>query len=299
MLYIDIMNFSYYKQCMTKYKKFPGFNPRKEDLCNVLSIPLFVTDIEGKLLYANRSFFSLFKISSLDGIYNETLFGKNNSIAIFNVYEKLYESNYKSLKIDYKDKIIEITFHRDLKYIIGTIRDITSEEKTANLIKNYNVYLNLIKSAISTYFDENDPKTAFARIMNDIMYYVDLSYAQTFLFQNEKLVLFHTLGDCPKELKPKKEFLIGEDTPGTAFQLKKIVFVKDPVADTRFNKISGREPISFIDIPILYKDKEIGVIELIARRQLTPVRNVIWDFFPQLIMIIGNLIEKMLDTKNP
>ncbi|NIA23526.1 MAG: hypothetical protein GWP03_05150 [Proteobacteria bacterium] len=283
---------------MTKYRKFPGFNPKKEDLCNALPIPLFVTDIEGKLLYANKSFFSLFKISSLEGIYNETLFGRNNSIAIFNIYEKLYDNNYKSLKISHGPKILEITFYGDLKYIIGTIRDITSEEKNADLMKNHNLYLNLIKSIISTYFDENDPKAAFDKIMNDIMYYVNLSYAQTFLFQNERLVLFYTLGDCPEELKMKKKFSVGEDTPGTAFQLKKIVFVKDPVADTRFKITKNREPLSFIDIPIFYKDKEIGIIEFIARRQLAPVKNVIWDFFPQLITVIGNLIEKMVQSEN-
>ncbi len=270
----------------------------KEDVCNAIPTPIFITDIEGKILYGNRSFMTLFKLDSLEGVYNETVFGKKNSISIFNIYEKLYDENYKVLKIHINDRTLEIKFYKNLKYIVGIVRDITDEMSNLELMKNYSLYLNLVKSIISTYFDEKDPTTAFQRILNDIMYYVDLVYTQVFIFDNEKLVLFQTLGDPPKELKKKTTFLMGEDTPGTAFQLEKIIFVKDPIADTRFKKLKRDNPLSLIDVPILRKDKKIGVLEFVANRQLSPVTNVIWDFFPQLLTVVSDLLIKMKNSKN-
>lgn len=275
---------------MTKYKKLSVFNPLKANLCEDLHIPIYTSDFEGKILYGNKAFCKLFNIDSFDSISHKYLFGKENSIKIFNIYDELCEKDKAMIEIEHINHFYEITFSKQQNFISGVIRDITSIVKNRNRIVNYNLYLNLVRDTITTFIEMTDPEMAIKSIISDIMHYADLFYIQLFLKHKNKLKLYNSIGDAPKGFKQTKEFDIGEGVPGTSYQLNRIMLIKDISSDPRFKSTNRNKNISIIVMPIVQNNKTLGIIEFYANRIMVPKENVIWDFIPQFSIIISQLI---------
>lgn len=275
---------------MTKYKKLSVFNPLKANLCEDLHIPIFTSNFEGKILYGNKAFCELFNIDSFNSLSQKYLFGKENSVKIFNVYDELHEKDKAMIEIEHINHIYEITFGKQQNFIAGAIRDITSIVKDRKRIDNYNLYLNLVRDTIITFIEMNDPEMAIKSIISDIMHYADLFYIQLFLKHKNKLKLYNSIGDAPKGFKQTEEVDIGEGVPGTSYQLNRIMLIKDISSDPRFKSTNKNKNISIIVMPIVQNNKTLGIIEFYSNRIMAPEENVIWDFIPQFSIIISQLI---------
>ncbi len=278
---------------MTKYKKLSVFNPLKANLCEDLHIPIFTSDFEGNILYGNKAFCKLFNLDSFDSLSHKYLFGKENSIKFFNIYDELYEKDTAMIEIEHINNVYEITFSKHQNFIVGVIRDITSITNDRKQTDNYKLYLNLVKDTITTFIEMTDPDIAINSIISDIMHYADLFYIQLFLKHNNKLKLYNSIGDAPKGFTQIEEFDIGEGVPGTSYQMNRIMLIKDISSDPRFKSTDKNKNISIIDMPIVHNNEILGIIEFYASRIMVLEENVIWDFVPQFSIIISNLILRI------
>lgn len=269
---------------------------------------IFVTSPDGRFIDINRVGLELLGFKNKEDVLKiyakDTFFNPYDHKRFMNeiknkLFVKDFETKLKNKDETSVDVLISATCIKDDSGEIinyhGIIKDITLRKKMEEEISTQTKELKTLYELSSILNQTLDFDTTLQRSLEMVSNISGFEIGSIFLYNegDELLEMSYQFGEPESLLKEAEYFRVGEGVAGKALELRKIIVSQiNEYPPQRLIPLLRQEGIkTIVGIPLLFREKRIGVITLLSRseRKLTP-REI------NLLEAIGNQIGLTLEN---